>query len=266
MTGIELGLPDYITLFSISCLLGIYLSVKTAERHGIPIQNALNALLCVVVFGIVGARAYYCFQHFSFFYSYPWEVLALWKGGLASYGGFAGGALAGMAYLRRAKISIATFADCCVPFVAMGISLTRIGCFFNGCCFGRVSDIPWAVRFPKGSGPYIQQLLNGQLTGGENLSLPVHPAQIYDSLAALGLFLLLMAARRHTAWDGRLSLGFAAMYALSRFGIELYRGDISRGFAGVLSLPQVLSLIAFISAGLFLVLKLRKRGFVSATS
>jgi phosphatidylglycerol:prolipoprotein diacylglycerol transferase len=108
--------------------------------------------------------------------------------------------------------------------------------------------------------------LNGEIGGEENLSLPVHPTQVYDSLAALGLFVLLMAARRHTVPDGRLSLGFAAAYALSRFGIEFYRGDASRGFAGVLSLPQVFSLLAFIAAGFLLFSKLRKGGLVSAVS
>ena len=253
-------------MLAISCLVGIYLCVKAAEKQGIPAQNTLNALLFAFIFAIVGARLYYCFQHLSFFMAHPAEAFALWKGGFASYGGFMGGVLAAMLYLKKAKIPVWKFADCCTPSIAIGVFLTRMGCFMNGCCFGKVSDLPWAVRFPYGSGPHIQQLLKGQISGTETLSLPVHPTQIYHSITGFILFLLIIGLRKNKKFDGQLFLILAALYSLSRFLIEFYRGDITRGFVGLLSLPQLFSLIIAAVAGYFLILKLRKKETVSFAS
>ncbi len=250
----------------ISCLVGIYLSVKEAENQGIPAQNALNALLLAFIFAIVGARLYYCLQHVYFFIAHPAEVFALWKGGFASYGGFIGGAVPAMLYLKKARISVWKFADCCAPSMAIGVFLTRIGCFMNGCCFGKVSHFPWAVRFPHGSGPHIQQLLNGQIGATENLSLPIHPTQIYHSITGFVLFLIIIGLRKKKKADGQLFLMFAALYSLSRFLIEFYRGDTTRGFVGILSLPQLFSLIVAAIAGYFLILKLWKKEAVSFSS
>lgn len=264
--GTAFLLPDYITMLALSCLVGIYLCVKAAEKQGVPAQNALNALLLAFIFAIVGARLYYCFQHLSFFVAHPAEVFALWKGGFASYGGFIGGVLAAMLYLKKVRIPIWVFADCCAPSIALGVFLTRIGCFMNGCCFGKVSNLPWAVRFPHGSGPHIQQLLNGQISGAQNLSLPIHPTQIYHSITGFILFLLIIHLRKNKKVDGQLFLMFAALYSLSRFLIEFYRGDITRGFVGILSLPQLFSLIMAAIAGYFLIMKIRKKEAFSFAS
>lgn len=253
-------------MLAISCLVGIYLCVKAAEKQGIPAQNALNALLLAFIFAIVGARLYYCLQYASFFIARPAEVYAFWKGGFASYGGFIGGVLAAMVYLKKVKIPVWKFADCCAPSIALGVFLTRIGCFMNGCCFGKVSDFPWAARFPHGSGPYIQQLMNGQISGTENLSLPIHPTQIYHSIAGFVLFLLLTYLQKHKRVDGQLFLIFAVLYSLSRFSIEFYRGDLTRGLVGVLSLPQIFSLVVVVFAGYFLLLKFWKKEAVSFSS
>ena len=253
-------------MLAISCLVGIYLCVKSAEKHHISTQKSLNALLFAFIFAIVGARLYYCLQHVSFFVAHPAEVMALWKGGVASYGGFIGGVLAAMLYLKRARISVWKFADCCAPSIALGVFLTRLGCFMNGCCFGKVSDFPWAIRFPHGSGAHIQQLINGQITGTENLSLPVHPTQIYHSLTGFAIFLLIIRLRKYQKFDGQLLLTFAVLYSLSRFLIEFLRGDTTRGFVGILSLPQFFSLIIAAIAGYFLILKLWKTEAVSFSS
>jgi phosphatidylglycerol:prolipoprotein diacylglycerol transferase len=169
-----------------------------------------------------------------------------------------------MLYLNKVRISVWKFADCCAPSIALGIFLTRIGCFMNGCCFGKVSDFPWTVQFPHGSGPYIQQLMNGQISGMENLSLPIHPTQIYHSIAGFVLFLLLTNHQKYKRVDGQLFLIFAALYSLSRFLVEFYRGDVTRGFVGFLSLPQIFSLVVVVFAGYFLFLKFWKKEAVSS--
>ena len=249
-----------------SCLAGTYLCVKEADRQGIPTHKSLNTLLFVFVFSIIGARLYYVLQQYSFYIARPFEILAVWKGGFASFGGFIGGVLAGSLYLKKAQISVWKFADCCAPSIALGIFLTRIGCFMNGCCFGKITPLPWGVRFPRGSGAYIRQMLNGQITGSEAMSLSVHPTQLYHSLAGLCLFLLLLTLRKRKIFEGRLFLVFTVLYAILRFLIEFLRGDLIRGSVGIISLPQLLSVVIALIAGYFLVRKTRKSDAASLDS
>jgi phosphatidylglycerol:prolipoprotein diacylglycerol transferase len=255
--GINLLLPDYITMLVLACLAGTYLCVKAAEKEGIPTHKSLNTLLIAFISAVVGARLYYVGQYYGFFISHPFETLALWKGGFASYGGFIAGTVGAVFYLKGARIPFWKFADCCAPSIALGVFLTRIGCFLTGCCFGKVSDLPWAVRFPRGSGPYVAQLLKGEIAATEVLSLPVHPTQIYHALTGFVLFFLLINFRRHKTADGQLCLGLAVSYSMARFFIEFFRGDAIRGIVGAFSLPQIFSIILAVVAGFFLYLTMR---------
>ncbi len=243
----------------LSCLIGTYLSVTLAEKEGIPAQKSLNAALFAILSAIFGAWFYYLAQHYRFFVSHPLEMFAMWKGGFASYGGFIGGTLGAALYLRRARIAFWKFADCCAPSIALGVFLTRIGCFMNGCCFGKISQLPWAVRFPRGSPAYVLQLVNGQISAREALSLSVHPTQIYHALHGLILFLILIRLRKYKTADGQVFWGFALFYSIGRFMIEFYRGDVVRGFVGVLSLPQFFSVILIVISCYFLYRSPRQR-------
>jgi prolipoprotein diacylglyceryltransferase len=75
-------------------------------------------------------------------------IIRIWEGGMMFFGGFIGGFLAGMIYLKKQKISVLQVADIAAPAIAIGVFFTRIGCFLNGCCFGTPSTLPWAIKFP----------------------------------------------------------------------------------------------------------------------
>jgi prolipoprotein diacylglyceryl transferase len=189
---------------------------------------------------------------------YNLEYFAIRSGGLTFYGGFIPAALVliFIAWLR--KYNAWKVADIIVPSVMLGLAFGRIGCFLNGCCWGRVcktgifSNI--AVRFPQYSLPFEAQGLAPPV----RTSLPVIPTQLIESLFAFGLFLFLGwyigRKRRH---GEALAMG-AGMYAVGRFLIEFLRADHTPRWFG-LSFSQNISMAVFVlAAGLFAYLRSRK--------
>lgn len=219
----------------------------------------MNALLFAFILGFIGARLFYLVHHYRFFIENPLEIFAFRKGGFSSYGAIIGGSIGAILYLIRTKISIRIFADCCAPSIAIGIFITRIGCFMNGCCFGKCSDVPWAVSFPQGSEPYRFHLYQGKISPTYMLSLPVHPIQLYESLLALLLFVLLLVFNKRKTIDGQLFLGFLILYSVGRVFLEFYREDFDLSTAA-LSFTQILSLvIAVAGTTAFIILTMRNR-------
>ena len=105
-----------------------------------------NFAFVILVGGILGGRLFYSILNFDFFLDNPQEIFMLWHGGLVWYGGFFGGLISASVYLKLKKKPFFKTADMVVPFVALGHAIGRIGCFLNGCCYGRVAS--WGVYFP----------------------------------------------------------------------------------------------------------------------
>src|SRR5262249_26576869 len=143
------------------------------------------------------------------------------QGGLVAYGGFLGGFLFGLVYCRLKGLSLLAWADCVVPSLGTGLGLTRVGCFLFGCDFGKPAEgLAWAVQFPKESPAWAQQLKQGLIAASDLHSLPVHPTQIYESLAGFALFGLVMLVRRFRTFSGQMFVTFTMAYAGIRFYIE----------------------------------------------
>jgi phosphatidylglycerol:prolipoprotein diacylglycerol transferase len=129
------------------------------------------------------------------------------------FGGFVGGFLFGALYLRKQGISILEISDLVAPALGLGLFFTRIGCFLNGCCFGKPSVLPWAIRFPPecvaGSSPVAGQAL--------------HPTQLYESAFGLALFFFLNNRLRKAMRKGAIFSQFLIFYGGFRFGIDFIR-------------------------------------------
>ncbi|MBW2737611.1 MAG: prolipoprotein diacylglyceryl transferase [Deltaproteobacteria bacterium] len=174
-------------------------------------------------------------------------ALSIAKGGNSIFIALVGGSLISSLYLRYKKVSFLEYADALVPAFALGYIVTRIGCFFNGCCFGVRSDLPWAVRFPEHTMAFFDHWSKGWLRSGDVLSLPVHPTQLYH--AAAGFFLFLLLRQCQGKWRGsRVALGIAS-YGFLRFFLQFVRGDRTP-VLGFLDINQIFSLIFLLIAGL----------------
>lgn len=230
-----LELHSYGLLLAIAFLLGIQIFVSRARARGIPEEPMQTLSLWLLVLAIVGARALFVVTHWADYASDPLAILRLWEGGLILYGGYVFAIAGGILYLRRRGIRVWRVGDAAAPSMALGIGIGRLGCFMNGCCFGLPTTLPWGVHFPAESVPSF--VFPG---------VPLHPAQLYLSLAGLGIFFWLLAADRKPRFEGWLFWTYIAIDAALRFVLDFtryYDSSSAIGSLGGLSfnMNQVLS-------------------------
>lgn len=172
----------------------------------------------------------------------PRDCLAafkFWWGGLTYYGGLLLAVPGGMLFAHRKGLGVWRTADLVAPVVLLGLFFGRLGCFFNGCCYGAETDAWSAVLLP------------GHVH-------PVHPAQLYESIGSLALFFVLsFVLQPRKRGHGEVFGWFLILYGVLRFILELVRAD-ARGSVGPLSTSQFIS-IPLVALGVYLVVSVRKR-------
>jgi phosphatidylglycerol---prolipoprotein diacylglyceryl transferase len=136
----------------------------------------------------------------------------------------------------------------------VGVTLGRLGCFLNGCCYGAVCDHAWAVRFPAESHAWIAQVEAGILPPAAAWSLPVHPTQLYAAGAGLLILIVLSVAFSFRRRDGEIMALVMILYSLTRWPIESLRGDEQALFMGM-TLSQNIS-VGLLLMGLLLWVRL----------
>lgn len=136
---------------------------------------------------------------------HPGSIFVLTDGGLSFHGGLAAGIVSGILYCRFRGIDRWLMADLAAPYIALGYSIVRIGCFLRGCCYGVATDVPWA------------------LPASELDDIPRHPTQLYSSALSLLLFIYLCSRRNHSGFKGMLMFQYVFLYSLVRFAVEFVR-------------------------------------------
>lgn len=160
-------------------------------------------------------------------------VLKFWQGGLTFYGGLLLAVPGGLWYARRKRMATWRVANIAAPCIMLGLAIGRLGCFFNGCCYGAATDAWVGVQFP-------------------GHAHAVHPTQLYEAAGALVLSALLYRGlRAGSSGPGAIFGWMLVGYGALRFGLELLRAD-PRGGVGPLSTSQLLS-IPLVLAGLYLI-------------
>ncbi|MBD3367836.1 MAG: prolipoprotein diacylglyceryl transferase [Candidatus Eisenbacteria bacterium] len=243
---------SYGVAMALAFLLGIWLARRRARDQGLDPDTIIDFSFYVIVLSIVGARAVFVAQHWSYFQLHPAGIVRIWDGGLAQYGGVLAGLATGLIYFARKGIDPWRGADIVAPSVALGIAVGRIGCFLNGCCFGRPCSLPWAVRFPADS--HAAELFPGQA---------VHPTQLYESGAALLILAVLLIADRRKPFHGFTLWFFVMLLAVFRFLVDPIRqyGEASIAFrAGetAVTMNQLAGLILIAVAAVFMAVLARR--------
>ena len=257
---------DPITIYSYTLMLGLalvsgwFLAMRFARQDGLPVEYAGKLYLWTTVGAFLGARILYLVTVYREFESVLDPAL-LTRGGLVAYGGMLGGLLVSGYLCWKWKIRFLRWADAVTPSVLLGTAITRLGCFLFGCDFGRRATVPWAIRFPAQSPAWVEHVAKHQLSDTAPWSFPVHPTQLYESLAGLVLFVWLLLLRRSRPFCGRLFVAWVAGYGVLRSIIEIYRGDSDRGSLGPLSTSQIIGVLSSLAAiGLLFSLIRRHRG------
>ena len=222
-----------------------WLAAWRARREKLDPDVILDMAFWIFFTGLVGARLFYCIEYWGDQVKTVWDVVQYWKGGIVYYGGILGGSLAFFVYRHFRPFPLRPYLDALAPAIMVGTFFGRLGCFLNGCCYGDRCDLPWAVSFPMYSPAWDQQRNAGQIAAQAAHSLPVHPTQLYSSLDALVIFLLLTAFYPLRRRDGEVMGLLAVTYPITRFLIEFLRNDEPAFFAGF-TISQNISIVLLI--------------------
>jgi phosphatidylglycerol:prolipoprotein diacylglycerol transferase len=244
-----LAIHWYGVMVATAFLAGLWTAGRRGPLAGITAEKIVDLGPWAIVGAIIGSRAFYVISYWqeSFAGKPLEEIFMIWKGGLVYYGGLIGGAAACIAYARVKKLPLWRLADIYAPSIALGCFFGRLGCFLNGCCYGRACNLPWAVRFPADNplGPP---------------TYPVHPTQLYDAFLNLCLYGFLAWLFRRRKFDGQVFGVYLVCYAVLRSFVEMFRGDYTeqeRYLGGWATPAQLVSILMFI-AGLVLLQVLRR--------
>lgn len=247
-TLFEIGpftLHSYGFMLALSFFFGILLASRRAPARGVTSDQVFDTSLVVVFASIAGARLMYVLFHRSEIHSFI-DVIAVWRGGLTMYGGVLAAMASAWFYLRRRGIPFLRMADIMAPSLGLGLMLTRIGCFLNGCCYGTPTDSPLGVRFPEST-------FSGQLFAGEAL----HPTQLYSSMVGLVIVVTLLLLDRRRRPEGHLFAFYLVLAGLGRFGLDFFRFyEANVYFLLPLTVNQLISL-GGVAVGILLVVSRR---------
>jgi phosphatidylglycerol---prolipoprotein diacylglyceryl transferase len=255
----QLDAPTFTTAPGIAGLvIGVAIGLWAARRKlGAVGKRGWVTALSAVIGGVVGARLLYGFTHPA---EVDFRVFRIDQGGLVFFGGFFVAFAACLAYVRAHRLPVGRTADVVAPSLVLGQAFGRIGCFLNGCCFGRTCSAPWAVTFPKAyvgareipNPVFDWQVKHLGLDPTSHTSFAVHPTQVYSSLFDFGLFLFLSWYLSRRRFDGDVMLLYGLIYAVGRFSVEFLRGDNDATFTG-LTIAQDLCIPLFVLCGAWLV-------------
>jgi phosphatidylglycerol---prolipoprotein diacylglyceryl transferase len=219
---------------------GLWTASRRAPKDGLSGETITDLGPWLIVGTILGARALYVISYWreEFAAATFYEIFMVQHGGLVFYGGLIGATLAGVLFARVKKLSLWKLADTVAPSIALGSAFGRIGCFMNGCCYGRECRLPWAVTFPP------------EATAAAGV--PRHPTQIYDSLLNLAFYFFLAWLYRRKKFDGQVFAVYLIGYAVLRSLVECFRGDYRVYYLGGWVTPAQLVSIGIVVGGFLL--------------
>jgi phosphatidylglycerol---prolipoprotein diacylglyceryl transferase len=235
-------LYSYGLFLALAFLSAIFIGSREARRLGLPVEKFFDLCFWVVVAALAGSRLLYVILDPRPYLEHPLQIFALWTGGLDFQGGLFLALAAAVYYIRRHHLAWRPTLDALALGLPFGQFMGRIGCFMAGCCYGKPSNLPWAVTFtnPNTLCP---------------IKVPVHPTQLYEGFLDLGIFGLLFLFKGRKRYDGQMVLAYFSLAGLVRFFVEFFRSPLDyRGPIIIWSMPltQVIALGLFVVSGVLL--------------
>lgn len=228
---IKLG-PLTLYTYGLFLLIAFVAGLWLAEKRGGSLKKYIpNLTITIFISGIVGARIFCILSDIPYYTKYPNQLLS--RSGFIFHGGVIFVIIFAFLYCRKNSLSFLKMADIFSPSLALGIAIGRIGCFFEGCCFGKPTSLFLGIVFPKESWAW-----------NKFGDIPIHPVQIYSFIANLFLFFVLLKIK--PKGEGDLFFTFLLLYSIFRFFIEFLRDQPIFLFS--LTQPQIIfAIIGIIS-------------------
>lgn len=210
-------------LVALAALTAFWVFQREIGRASLPASTA-DAGIAGIVGGMLGAKLVWAIE---FSGTAPFHELLFSRAGLSWFGGLVGGIVAGIVTIRVRRLSLLATLSAAAPALAIGHAIGRVGCFLVGDDYGRASTLPWAVAFPEGRPP---------------IDIPVHPTQVYESIALCVVAAVLFRQRRRSVADGVVFGTYLVLAGSARFVIEFVR--VNAPILGPLTLAQGFSIAA----------------------
>jgi phosphatidylglycerol:prolipoprotein diacylglycerol transferase len=219
----HLHIYSYGLMVALGIIAAMFFIEKDAVKHGIAKDKIIDLMFWSIVWGIIGARVFYILLYPETFADDPLSVFKIYEGGLVFHGGLIFGTIAAFVNLKKKNLPVLRTLDILTVYMPLAHAFGRIGCFLNGCCYGKPYQGPWAVKFSE-------------------YSPAVHPTQLYSAFLLLLIFVFLKSCSSKKSFSGRISALYLILYGLMRFSIEFLRDNPVIAFN--------LSAYQFISTGL----------------
>lgn len=226
----EYTIYPYPVAMSLALLVSILLFAQFAKKQGYDYFTILEGGLVVELSGLAGARIVHVLLNLSYYLTHIGKIFTLTHAAFSVHGAIIGSLAGGLIWCCLRKVNFLDMADMMMPFYAVGYFIVRVGgCFMAGCCYGKVTDVPWAVVMVKVD------------------ELPRHPAQLYAALGAFAGIFIFKRFYSARPFKGANVLLMLFLYGILRFIVEFFREEpvYWRG----LSLAQVVSLLLIALAG-----------------
>jgi len=245
-------------MLALSFVFGLFYLKRMARRDNVDFEPILTVAYIMIIGGVLGARLFYVVLHWPDFSGNlgaifnPFQSGRFGIAGLNLYGGVLAAIGGSWLYCRWRNLPVLNIFDYFAPTLGLGIGISRIGCFLNGCCFGTPTDLPWGVSFPIGSIPFMVYGVQ-----------PLHPAQLYSSAYGFLLFITMHFLLRRRRYVGQLVAITFVAEAILRFVIEYvryYEEEMVFSFLGMQPTYNQVVSVLLVAAGIAVHLLNRRKG------
>lgn len=236
---------------AVGALLGFaYMYWQGKKQYGITFDQSNNLFIFLVLAGVIGGKLFMIFEDPALYLSKPKKLFT--GSGFVFYGSLLTAVPIMLWYFKKIKVPVLGLLDVMAAVTCIVHGFGRIGCFMAGCCYGLPTDSFLSVIFTS---PVCQ---------AEPLHTPLHPTQLYEATFIFTILIVLLILKSKKQFDGQLFLIYLMVYAIGRGILELFRGDMERGFLieNILSNSQFISLLVF-SVALYFYLRLKPKSKTS---
>lgn len=257
-SGNTVSIKFYGLIIAFGFLLAVLFGGRLAYKWKIDLNKMVDVLIWGTIGGIIGARLYYVIFEWDYYSVHPDQIIKVWEGGLAIYGGLIGGIFAAYFTCKRVNLNFLKLLDMASMSFLIGQGIGRWGNFANQEAFGTNTSMPWGMFSQKTQDYLIENQLQLSQKGiyVDPLS-PVHPTFLYESVwCILGFILLYYILKHHYKFAGQMILCYGVVYGMERAVVEGFRTDSLYIANTTIRISQVLSAVVAVLCLVILMLKL----------
>ena len=258
--GHDITIRWYGAIIAFGFLLAVLFGGRMAYKWKINLDKMIDVLIYSTIFAIIGARLYYCIFEWDRYKDNPADIIKIWEGGLAIYGGIIGGIAAAFVVCKVRKLNFYNLLDLAGMSLLIGQGIGRWGNFTNQEAFGTNTDLPWGMWSEKVADYIIDNQAFFAANGFEVDPMKyVHPTFLYESIwCLLGFFVLYLICRKGRKFSGQIALCYGIWYGAERMVVEGLRTDSLYIAGTTIRVSQALSAVLVIFCAVMLIVLLRK--------